>query len=119
MYLRHSCNDNNSHKSTGKNQEQPNIVQQRQEPISKDDERTAGPGYKDKCDVDVPRFNDEVWMEKGIHLYNDIRRDRDNRGEVEDPAKVIERAGEEANNAPISRARCYRSPMIHPPCRWY
>ena len=40
-------------------------------------------------------------MEDGIHLYGDIGRNGDDRGEIEDPAEEIEGACKEADTAAI------------------
>ena len=80
MLLWHGCNYYNGYKASNYNQEQPNVIQHRQDSVSKNDECAARPCYQHKGDVDVPWLDDQIWMENSVHLHDDIRGDRDDRG---------------------------------------
>ena len=51
-------------------------------------------------------------MEYGIHLHDHIRRDGDDGGQIEYPAKEVEGTGEEAEDAAIAGTRRDRSPVV-------
>ena len=57
-------------------------------------------------------------MEDCIHLHGYVRRDGDDRGEIEYPAEEVEGAGEEAKDATIARARGHGGPVIDAAGGW-
>ena len=57
-------------------------------------------------------------MEDCVHLHGYIRRDGDDGGEVEYPAKEIEGAGEEAEHTAVARARGHGGPVVDAARGW-
>lgn len=112
MHLRHRCDHDDGHDATANNKNQSDLVQEWQYPVPENDQRAAGPCYDDESDIDVPRLDDQVGMEYGIHLYRHVRGDGHDRGKIEYPAEEIERAGEESKDAAITGAGSYRGPVV-------
>ena len=57
-------------------------------------------------------MDNEVRVEDGIHLHGHVRRDEDDGGQIEYPAKEVEGTGEKAEDATIAGARRHRSPVV-------
>ena len=55
----------------------------------------------------MPLLDDKVRVVVGIHLHRDIRRDGNDRGHVEDPAKEVQSSAEESNTAAPVRTCCH------------
>lgn len=96
MCLWHSRDDYDCDEPSNDNQEKAAFVQHGKETIAENDKDAARPGYDDKGDEDVPRFDGKVRVEDGIHLNNNVGRNGDDRSQVKDPASKVEIASEEA-----------------------
>jgi len=93
----HSSNHNYGHDPSANDQSHAHILQVRDEPVEKDHKDRAEPGDGNENNVRVPRFYHVIRVVIGVHLYNDICGNRNHRSHVEDPAKEVEGATEEAN----------------------
>lgn len=72
MHLWHRCNYDDGHDATTDNENQSDLIQEWQYPVPENDKRAAGPCYDDESDVDVPRLDDQVGVEYGVHLYGHV-----------------------------------------------
>ena len=113
MHLGHSCDDDDGHDSTHDDEEQSNLVQERQYPVAENDKGAARPGDEHESNVDVPWLDDQVGMKNGVHLHCHVGRNGDDRGEIEYPSEEVERAGEESEDAAVAGPRRYRGPVIY------
>ena len=102
----HGCYHNDCDKATGNDQEETEVVQHGQQPISEDNKRGTGPCNNEERNVDVPCFYDKVRVEDGIHLYHNVRGDGYDGGQVEDPSEKVQPACVEANDSAIAGTGC-------------
>lgn len=68
MLLWHCSNYDDGDETSSKDQEQPDILQVRDEPITEDANTTAKPYNADEGDVCMPCLDDQIRMEHGVHL---------------------------------------------------
>ena len=69
MDLGHCRNYNDRYDATKYDEEQADVVQERQEAVPKYDNGTTQPSDQDKGDIDMPCFDGQIRMKDKIHLY--------------------------------------------------
>lgn len=60
----------------------------------------------------MPRLDDEIGVEDGVHLHSDVGGDGDNGSEIENPADVVEEAGVEAEEAAVAGSGGEGGPVV-------
>lgn len=90
MNFRHGGNYDNSDETADNDEEETNVIQCGQCSIGEDDDGATEPSDEDKCDVNMPWLDDEVWVEYSVHLYGYICRNKNDGSQIKYPSKEIQ-----------------------------
>ena len=107
MLFRHGSDHDDGHETSEYDQRHTDILQRRDKPVAEDDKSRTQPSDQDECQIRMPLLDDKVRVVVGIHLHRDIRRDGNDRGHVEDPAKEVQSSAEKPNTAAPVRTCCH------------
>ena len=119
VYLWHGSDDNDGDQTAANDQKETNLVQKRKDAVGEDDDSAADPGYEDEGDIDMPRFDLQIWVKDSVHLDGNIGRDRYDGSQVEDPAEEVQRSGVKAKDSAVAWPWSDRGPVVNTTSRRY
>lgn len=73
--LGHCRNHNDRYEAAKDDEEQADVIQERQKAVPKYNNGTTEPSDQDEGDIDMPWLNSQIGMKNKIHLYCYVRRD--------------------------------------------
>lgn len=113
MLFWHTGDDNYCNQASAKDEEETQILELWNQPVEENAEGRADDAQHNEGNVNMPRFDDVVWMEDCIHLNTDIGLNLNNGRKIEDPSKEVEESSKKSEDSAKTRSWGNAGPVIN------